>query len=150
MNGVLLTMAAHRASAIVVNETEWAYKCSEEGSWREFFAGPSPMTLAEDPHSSACEPVKYQNCARCGHDMLASRPVEETMPLMLGALRRLWKLETSVATLAEIQAAWLASLPKPLIGIHIRARTSTVTMIGRGGTRTGTGSRVGCRACRRC
>ena len=121
VNGVLLTMAAHTASSIILHERGWAYKCSEEGSWREFFAGPSPMTPAEAPNSSACEPVEYQHCAHCGHNMLASRSVEETMPLMLGALRRLWQLSTSVALLADIQAAWLASLPKPLIGIHIRA-----------------------------
>ena len=119
----LLTMAAYpNASAIILDERGWAYKCSEGGSWRDFFAGRQPiMTPAEAPDLAACETVKYYQCPRCGHEALADRSVQETKPLMLGALRRLWKLSDSVQRSADLQAAYLASLPKPLIGIHIRA-----------------------------
>ena len=60
-------------------------------------------------------------CARCGHDALADRAVHETFPIMLNALRLVWKLSNSMQLHADIQAAYLASLPKPLIGIHVRS-----------------------------
>ena len=53
--------------------------------------------------------------------MLADRAVHETFPIMLNALRRMWRLSDSMQLRADIQAAYLASLPKPLIGIHIRS-----------------------------
>ena len=116
--GLLLTLAAHpNASAVILDERGWAYKCSEAGSWREFLAGRQPMTRAEAPETATCKTVRFEN----GHEVLADRSVQETKPLMLGALRQLWKLADSMQLHADIQAAYLASLPRPLIGIHIRA-----------------------------
>ena len=120
--GLLLTLVAHpNVSTVVFDESAWGYKCSEGGSWRDFFVGSVPLTPAETPGLDACEPVFYEGCTQCGHDLLASRPVHETFPLMVAALRRVWQLTDGMQLHADIQAAYLASLPKPLIGIHIRS-----------------------------
>ena len=121
MIGMLMTLAANPQADLVLDETGWGYKCSDEGSWRRFFVGTVPMTREECRDPDACEPVQYSQCGRCGHDLLMGRPVQETFPIMLDALRRVWKLSDSMQLRADIQAAYLASLPKPLIGIHIRA-----------------------------
>ena len=53
--------------------------------------------------------------------MFAERAPHETFPLILDALRRVWRLSDSMQLRADVQATYLASLPKPLIGIHIRS-----------------------------
>ena len=58
---------------------------------------------------------------RCGHDLLRNRPVDEVYPLMVDAIRRVWKLSDDLQLHADIQAAYLDSLPKPLVGIHVRS-----------------------------
>ena len=65
--------------------------------------------------------VLTSECPRCGHDALMDRPVHETFPIILNAMRRVWVLSDSLQLHADIQAAYLASLPKPLIGIHVRS-----------------------------
>ena len=57
--GMLLTLAANPNTDLVLDESSWHYKCSEEGSWRKFFRGTLPMTRGEAPHPDACEPVQY-------------------------------------------------------------------------------------------
>ena len=102
--GLLMTLAGNaNDSTVILDESAWAYKCSDGGSWREYFVGEVPMTLAEMPDVDTCEPVRYEGCPLCGHDLLASRPVHEAFPLMVHALRRVWQLSDSMQLHADIQ-----------------------------------------------
>ena len=56
-----MTLAATPDADLVLDESTWGYKCSEEGSWRSFFVGAAPLTRAELPDPDACEPVHYDN-----------------------------------------------------------------------------------------
>ena len=123
LHGLLMTLALYgNASEIYLDEREWSYKCNNDrGSWHEFFAGPLPRDLAQVPNPGECEVLRYEGCSRCGHEVLANVPVAAVFPLLGEAAKHLWQLSSKMQRLADIQAAYLASLPRPLVGIHIRA-----------------------------
>lgn len=57
--GMLMTLAANPNAEMVLDETDWAYKCNEAGSWRDFFVGTTPLTREDLPDPEACETVRY-------------------------------------------------------------------------------------------
>ena len=122
LHGLLMTIALYgNATDIYLDESSWAYKCgNDRGSWHEFFAGPSPRDLSDAPSPGDCEVLKYEGCPRCGHNVLADVPVATAFALLGEAAKQLWQLSSSMQRLADIQNAWLASLPRPLIAIHIQ------------------------------
>ena len=122
LHGLLMTLAVYsNTSDIYLDERGWSYKCSKNsGTWHKFFAG-TPRDRLNAASPGDCEVLTYEGCPRCGHDVLADVPVAATFALLGQAVKQLWKLSSSMQGLADIQAQYLASLPRPLAAIHIRA-----------------------------
>ena len=122
LNGLLMTSALYNTTSdIYLDGSAWAFKCSNErGSWHDFFAGPLPRNLLDALNPAECEVLPYEGCLRCGHNVLSNTSAAETFPMLGEAAKQLWQLSSSMQRLADIQTAYLASLPKPLVAIHIR------------------------------
>ena len=121
--GLLLTMAANNETTrFYFDESAWKYKCKDTPGWSHLFSGSAPFPLLEGiPPSHECVKVQYEGSEFSGHDILKGEDPQKVFNLLRQSVQRLWRLSGRMRRKVDAQGAYLQSLPKPLIGIIIRA-----------------------------
>ena len=111
-------------STIYIDESTWAYKCGGKPSWDNFFTGrqPQPRPRPNEPYEAhqalnVCTALNHTS----GHERLKDLTVAHVRPLLGKALRDIWTLSPRMQELAEAQAAFINTLRRPILALHVRA-----------------------------
>ena len=118
--GIAMAVAAYGAnSTLYLDESDWFYKCGGKASWNEFFAGMQPQRMP-DPEfhiEKDCTSVEYLSA----HELFKNLTVDHIRPLIGSALQKVWTLSDRMQKLADKQTAFMDTLRRPVLAIHVRS-----------------------------
>ena len=121
LNGIAMAVAAYGAknNTIYLDESAWSYKCQGKASWNNFFVGTQPHILPEaEPRIEAdCVSIDYHSA----YEEFKNLTVDHVRPLIGDALRKVWTLSDRLQMLAGKQVAFIETLRRPVLAIHVRS-----------------------------
>ena len=119
--GIAMAVAAYglKNSTIYLDESEWSYKCQGKASWNVFFAGTQPHYLPdpESPIEKDCISISYHSA----YEQFRNLTVDHVRPLIGKALQKVWTLSERLQKLADKQAAFMETLRRPVLAMHVRS-----------------------------